>query len=81
MHGHVMPIMRTMTLDEYAKQKSMTDEQLGALIGKDRSLVSKYRRGEVTPSLDVIATIEDVTNGKVRFRDWLGEAAPARKVS
>jgi transcriptional regulator with XRE-family HTH domain len=57
----------------------LNDEAFGSLIGKDRTLVSRYRRGEVTPPLEVIADIDKATNSAVSFRDFLAvqeRAAP-----
>lgn len=66
-----------MKLQEYMKLKGLNDEEMAALIGKERTLVSKYRRGKVEPPLEVIAAIEEATERAVSFQDFLtsGEAA------
>ena len=63
-----------MKLQTYMDKKGLSDADLAGKIGKDRSLVSKYRRGKVVPSLDVIAKIERETAKAVTFRDFV-EAA------
>lgn len=63
-----------MKLQTYMEKRGVSDAELGQKIGKDRSLVSKYRRGKVQPSLDVIARIEAATSKAVTFRDFV-EAA------
>ena len=49
----------------------LTDEQMAEKIGKDRTLVSRYRRGDVVPPLEIIAQIENASSGAVTFRDFL----------
>lgn len=66
-----------MKLQEYMKLKKMSDEDMAALIGKDRTLVSKYRRGKVSPPIEVIAVIEAKTDRAVSFQDFL---APSKSV-
>lgn len=63
-----------MKLQEFMKMSGMTDDAMAAAIGKDRSVVSKYRSGDVTPPLAVIAQIETVTKGAVSFRDFLPDS-------
>ena len=41
------------------------------LIGKDRSVVNRIRRGDVRPTLDVAAQIEASTNGEVPMQAWV----------
>ncbi len=70
-----------MKLKEYMDRENLTDQTMADLLKKERSVVTRYRNGDVTPPIETIARIEEVTNGKVKFRDWVGDAAPARKVS
>ena len=63
-----------MTLEQYMEKKGIKDAEFAERIGKDRSLVSRYRRGEVIPSLDVIARIEAATAKAVSFRDFLASS-------
>lgn len=64
-----------MRLHQFMQMAGLTDEQMAEKIGKDRTLVSRYRRGDVTPPLDVIAKIEDATSRAVTFRDFLPEGS------
>lgn len=66
--------MRRMKLQTYMTKKRLDDTAFGEIIGKDRTMVSKYRRGKVVPPLEIIAKIEDATARKVSFRDFI-EAA------
>lgn len=59
-----------MKLQTYMDKFNLTDADMAEKIGKDRSLISKYRRGIVVPSLDVIADIERVTSKAVSFHDF-----------
>ena len=60
-----------MKLHEYLLLKGMTDSEFSVRLGKDRSVITKYRLGTVTPPLEVIADIERASNGAVSFRDFL----------
>ena len=66
-----------MKLQEYMELKNLTDEQMAEIIGKERTLVSKYRRGKVSPPLEVIAVIEAKTDRAVSYQDFL---APSKSV-
>lgn len=61
-------------LDTYLKDKGIGDAEFAPLIGRDRSMVSKLRRGIVRPTLDLADAIERETGGAVPIRSWL-EAA------
>ena len=65
-----------MTLSEYMQTKKMTDADIAPLVGKDQSVIGRYRRGDIKPDLYTVAKISEITKGKVRFQDWLpsGEA-------
>ena len=70
--------IRGMKLDDFMRLKGISDDGMGKILSKDRTIVSKYRRGSVMPPLSVIALIEKETDGAVSFRDFLpreGEAA------
>lgn len=60
-----------MKLAAYLHMKKMSDAEFGRIINRDRSLVSRYRNGHVTPPLAVIAAIEDATDRAVSFRDFV----------
>jgi len=58
------------------ERKSIGDAEFAVLIGKDRSLVNRLRRGDVRPTLDVAAKIEVVTEGEVTMQAWVETPAP-----
>lgn len=57
------------------EQKNIGDAEFAALIGKDRSLVNRLRRGDVRPTLEVAARIEDVTDGDVPMQAWVEQTS------
>lgn len=66
-----------MKLAKYMEVHGLNDEQMADLIGKDRSVVSRYRRGELVPPSDVIWEIQSKTNLAVQFNDWFSNEAAA----
>jgi transcriptional regulator with XRE-family HTH domain len=58
-----------MTLDEYRDKTGISDAELGRRVGVHRSRIHRYRTGQEFPSFRVMAMIEKVTGGKVRFAD------------
>jgi transcriptional regulator with XRE-family HTH domain len=62
-----------MKLETYMKLHSLTDDAMAEKIGKDRTMVGRYRRGEVVPPSEVIRDIQAVTNLAVQFNDWFSE--------
>ena len=66
-----------MTLSEYMQSKKITDAEMAPLVGKDSSVVGRYRRGNTMPDLYTVAKISEITKGKVRFKDWLKTLEPA----
>lgn len=58
-------------LDTYMKQREIGDADLAMLIKRDRSVVSKIRRGMIRPTLDVAAAIETATDGGVPISSWV----------
>lgn len=57
-------------LDVYMKERAVGDAEFAVLIARDRSMVSKLRRGVVRPTLDVAAAIESATQGAVPMQAW-----------
>lgn len=68
MHMHTMHDDR-MKLETYLRNKKLTDEAFGALVGLSQSQVSRIKRGKSTPSWKTIAVIEEATRGRVTIRD------------
>lgn len=63
----------TMKLDEYMELHSLTDAAFAAMVGKDRTMIGRYRRGDVIPPADVIHEIQVLTKYAVQFNDWIGK--------
>lgn len=67
----------TTALDAYLNRAGIKDADFAPLIGRDRSMVNKLRRGVVRPSLDLANRIEQATDGAVPMRSWV-EVSPAQ---
>lgn len=52
------------------KREKLGDADFATLIGKDRTIVNRIRRGVLRPTLDVAAEIEAKTNGAVPMQAW-----------
>lgn len=63
----------TTPLSAYMERNKIGDAEFGALIGKDRSLVNRLRRGDVRPTLEVAAQIETITEGEIPMQAWVAE--------
>lgn len=69
-------------LATYMEREEISDADFAALIGKDRSLVNRLRRGLVRPTLDVAAEIEAKTSGAIPMQAWHSHpTASAEKVA
>ena len=53
------------------------DADFAVAIGRDRSIVSKIRRGVNRPTLDLAAVIEAETKGAVPMQAWIADAQAA----
>lgn len=58
-------------LNRYLNDRGIKDAEFATLIERDRSMVSKLRRGLVRPTLDLAAAIERASDGEVSIRSWL----------
>jgi hypothetical protein len=61
------------------ERKKISDADFAVLIGKDRSLVNRLRRGEVRPTLDVAADIEAKTKGEIPMQAWVASGGIAER--
>lgn len=64
-------------LQSYMEREKVNDAEFAALIGKDRTLVNRLRRGVVKPTLEVAAEIEAKTGGGVPMQSWLSPSQAA----
>lgn len=60
-----------MTLHEFLEKNEMTEAEFAAKIGKNQTTVGRYKRLEHFPSVKMILKIERVTDGKVKYKDWV----------
>jgi DNA-binding transcriptional regulator YdaS (Cro superfamily) len=71
-----------MKLDQYLSTKKITDAAFAATAGISQSQVSRLKRGKSMPSWELASTIERVTGGKVRPKDFADakadQAAPSQ---
>lgn len=61
-----------MKLTAYLEEHDLSDADFGALIGKDRTTVSRIRRGVLMPTPELMRVIMDVTAGAVMPNDHFG---------
>jgi len=64
-------------LASYMQKAGVGDADFGSRIGRDRSMVSKLRRGILRPTLDLAAAIETETKGEVPMSVWVNPAVAA----
>lgn len=60
-----------MTFDQFLTDSKTTDAVAAAHLGRDVTLIGRYRRRSVTPSPEVIADIVEWSKGKVTPRELL----------
>ena len=59
-----------MTLAEWLDKYRKTDAWFGHMVRKDRSHISRLRRGLVRPSLELMIQIREFTDGEVNLESW-----------
>jgi len=70
MHMHQMQIV-AMTFDQFLTNTKTTNAKAAAKLGRDETLIGRYRRRVVTPSPEIIADIVEWSKGKVSPRELL----------
>ena len=60
-----------MKLANYMIKNKLNDVAFAAQLQMTRTTVSRFRRNKTKPSRQAIIQIEKVTNGAVKFKDWL----------
>ena len=53
-------------LQKFMDAENLTDEQVAALTGRDRTTIGRIRRGKKSPSLELALKIERITGGVVK---------------
>lgn len=59
-----------MKLSTYMQMANIKDAQLAEKVGRERSTVTRWRRGETKPDFDAMMALEKVTEGAVTYRDF-----------
>jgi transcriptional regulator with XRE-family HTH domain len=69
-----------MRLTEFMTQEGWRDDAMAELVGVDRSMISRLRRGERLPSARLMAEFARVTKGAIMPNDWFfATTVPTRK--
>ena len=70
-----------MKLSEYLHARGLTDGAFATRVGRDRTSVLRWRRGETIPDPDALRAIADATGNAVTPNDFLlsddAKTAPA----
>lgn len=64
-----------MTLEQFMRETGTSDIALAAAIDRDRTFVSRLRRGLVKPSLETAVAIERFSGGRVLASGFVRDAA------
>jgi transcriptional regulator with XRE-family HTH domain len=67
--------MRAMTLDQYIRDKGLTNAEFGELVGANHSTISRLRKSSQVPSPDLMVAIFELTEGAVSANDFYGIGA------
>ena len=62
--------METQTLPEWMDAVGLKDEDVGKLVDRTRTSISRIRRGIVMPDYDLMVRFREVSGGKVDFPTW-----------
>lgn len=63
--------LRVMKLEEWMAANKMSDAELAGRVGRDRSVVSKLRKGQILPSIEVLGVLTRISEGQVTVADFL----------
>lgn len=56
----------TTMLQKFMDAENLSDEQVAALTGRDRTTIGRIRRGKKSPSLELALKIERISGGVVK---------------
>lgn len=59
------------SLGNFMTLENLTDEQVAALVGRDRTTIGRIRRGKKNPSLTLALKLERISGGVVKAADLL----------
>lgn len=66
-----------MMLNAYLAANNLTDADFANQIGRDRTTVSRWRRGTTQPDWDGLEAVSKATSGLVSPNDFLTHSTPA----
>ncbi len=66
-----------MQLGTFIKQRELTHEAFGRIVGVTQATINRYVRGERFPSPEMIRKINVATEGAVTVSDWYSDAEAA----
>jgi transcriptional regulator with XRE-family HTH domain len=69
--GHMVHIHGMTNLAQWMRQSGVKDRAVADYIGRDRSIVSRIRRGELMPTLTIAVALERLTGGDVPASSWI----------
>lgn len=78
-HVDLLHLRETMTpLAFFMDEQKWTDAALAKLVGRERSTITKLRRGQAVPSLDLALKIAALSEGKVPVTAYPRPKKPQR---
>jgi transcriptional regulator with XRE-family HTH domain len=60
-----------MKLADFMKLEELTDADLAAKVNRDRSSVTRWRRGDNKPDFDALIAIHNISGGRVTAQDFV----------
>lgn len=57
-----------MTLAEWMAREGLGDDAVAAKVDRDRSIISRLRRGKHVPSAALVVSLIDLSNGEIDVR-------------
>lgn len=72
MHMHRMQIV-AMTFDEFLTSNKITDAEASEKLGRDQSLIGRYRRRYISPSPEIMVKIVEWSLGAITPRELLAD--------
>ncbi|MDE2107219.1 MAG: helix-turn-helix domain-containing protein [Patescibacteria group bacterium] len=64
-----------MTLAEWMAREGVSDADVAAKVGRERSVISRLRRGKHVPSVALMRALIELSNGEIDAHTLMSEAA------
>lgn len=62
--------MQVKTLPEWMKAEGLSDSEVADMIGRHRTSISRFRRGETRPDYDTMILFQGISKGAVALESW-----------